>query len=51
MKWVDQWQPVTEALEYIDHSKIPAIARGICPPSHSYVHLRPLILNLWFQER
>ena len=50
-EWVDHWQPVTETLEYIDRDKIPAIARGICFPSDSYVHLRPLILNLWFQER
>ena len=50
-EWVDHWQTSPQVLEYVNRHKIPSIARGASEPSHSYVHLRPLILNLWFQGR
>ncbi len=48
-QWVDEWQPRSGFRQYIDRSKIPRLAGGICEPLSSYVNLRPLILNRWLE--
>jgi asparagine synthase (glutamine-hydrolysing) len=48
-EWVDSWKALPDLLSYVNYPAIPPIAQGVADPTDSYVHLRPLILNLWLQ--
>ena len=49
-QWVDEWQPLSGLLQYVDRAEIPELAGGECEPISSYVNLRPMILNRWLED-
>jgi asparagine synthase (glutamine-hydrolysing) len=48
--WVDWWQPDPRLLSYTNPKKIPSMGRGSLEARDSYIHLRPLLLNIWLQQ-
>jgi asparagine synthase (glutamine-hydrolysing) len=48
--WVDTFEPVSELGAYVRRERVPSVHR-IADPSHAWLHLRPLSLNLWLQRR
>jgi asparagine synthase (glutamine-hydrolysing) len=49
-EWVDQWEPISSLLSYVSRGAIPPISNGACDSKESYIHLRPLLLNIWLQH-
>jgi asparagine synthase (glutamine-hydrolysing) len=49
-EWVDEWKPVPSLLRYVSRKAIPPISKGACDYKQSYIHLRPLLLNIWLQK-
>lgn len=50
VEWVDRWQPCTAISSYIKREAIPNIANCTVMPADLFVHLRPLMFDLWLRQ-
>lgn len=48
--WVDDFQPTSRLLEYVNIEAVPKLATGNYESNVSWSHLRPLILDYWFRS-
>ena len=51
MPWIDEWKPTADEAPFIDRAAVPSVAGALKDVNTSWVNLRPLSLNFWFQSQ
>ncbi|MBP0014559.1 MAG: asparagine synthetase B [Roseofilum sp. SBFL] len=50
MKWVDEFDPISELSLYINHGVIPNLCGKEAQTSEAWINLRPISLNYWLEQ-